>query len=364
MSGKDLSANDLLVIDSLHGLVLVPPVGQLAPAPSPETVDPKVVFERLKEWQARFVAGSAGRTVKAVCADWGQYVQWCEGAGRAPLPASAEQLEAFLANAIARGRKRATIDRYAYSVSRVHGGAQLPDPTADPTWADRRRVLMRQLSETNGNGTRQAVQLTTTGVKTILANLGDSLHDLRDAAMLSLASDSLVRESELVAVRAEHLVQDPEDGEWSLWLPFSKVDQAGNGQDYRYVSPETMDRIRAWQAAAQIKSGYLFLPIGGRRKVDDENAPKRRPHLEAPEVARIFRRRAKTAGVPNAQSVTGHSTRVGSANDLARNGHSTLAIQDAGGWKDQRQVIRYTGRSKTGQCAMAQLRRKQRESGL
>lgn len=356
-----MTSSSLLIVDALHSLTSTPAVGAPVPAPAMDRIDREEVFRRLEEWQARFVAGNAPRTIKAVRADWGQYIQWCEGTACAPLPATADQLEAFLANAIARGRKRATIDRYAYTISLVHRGAGLPDPATDPTWKDRRKVLMRQLREAKANGTRQAEQLTATGVRLILSTLGDSLHDLRDAALLSLASDSLVRESELVAVRVDHLHQDPEDGEWSLRLPHSKVDQEGLGQDFRHVSPETIARIRAWQAAAGITGGYLFLPIGGRPKASPDGKPARRPHLEAPEVARIFRRRATAAGVPNARRISGHSTRVGSANDLARNGASTLAIQDAGGWKGERQVIRYTGRSQTGRGAMAQLRKKQRE---
>lgn len=357
-----MSDHALLVLDALHSLVATPAVGQLAPAPTPAVIQPEDVFRRLETWQARFTEGNAARTVLAVRADWGQYIQWCEGAQHSPLPASAEQLEAFLANAIARGRKRSTIDRYAYTVSLVHRAAALPDPATDPTWKDRRKVLMRKLRDAKANGTKQAVQLTATGIQQILATLGDSQHGLRDAAMLSLASDSLVRESELVAVKVEHLQQDPEDGEWTLNLPYSKVDQDGVGQDYRYVSRDTIARIHAWQSAAKIESGYLFLPIGGRPKTAPEGDIGRAPHLEAPEVARIFRRRASAAGVFNGTRITGHSTRVGSANDLSREGFSTLEIADAGGWKRERQVLHYTGRSRAGRGAMASLRNRQKKA--
>jgi len=176
--------------------------------------------------------------------------------------------------------------------------------------------------------------------------------------MLSLASDTLVRESELVAVKVEHLEQDPESGHWNLRLPHSKVDQEGKGTDRRYVSADTLARIRAWQAAADITTGFLFLPIGGRPKTTPDDMTQRRPHLEAPEVARIFRRRARAAGVFNAERITGHSTRVGSANDLARDGATVLQIQHAGGWKGERQVIHYTEQSMAGRGAMARLREK------
>lgn len=196
------------------------------------------------------------------------------------------------------------------------------------------------------------------GVTAILATLGDSPRDLRDAALLSIASDTLCRESELVAIEMAHLHLNRRRNTWSLQVPFSKTNQDGTAPDYRFVSHETMARVRIWQAAAGIAEGPLFRPVGGRPK--HENAPS--PALLPQEVARIFRRRAYAAGLDSAMAISGHSARVGSANDLAEHGATGTQIQQAGGWKTERMVAYYTRRSLAGANAMEALRGSVREA--
>jgi integrase len=343
----------LRVVDALQGLTAVPAIAPDIHAPRPAlAASVEAVLERLATWSADFAEGSAPATVKAVRSDWTQYLAWCETAGATPLPASVDQLETFLSAAIDKGRKRATVDRYLYTVGLVHVAAGLPSPSKDPDWPVKWKKLIRRLKTTGGHARKQAGELDMAGIETILATLGGSPRDLRDAALLSMASDTLCRESELVAIRAEHLHHNRRRNTWSLHVPFSKTNQDGAAPDYRFVSLETIARVRAWQAATGINEGALFRPLGGRPKAggDAEEA------LLPQEVARIFRRRAKAAGLENAGSISGHSTRIGSANDLSEHGASGIQIQHAGGWKTDRMVTYYTRRSQAGTAAMAELR--------
>lgn len=352
----------LRVVDALQELTTVPAIAPEIHAPRPAlAASVEAVLERLAIWSSDFAAGSAPATVKAVRSDWTQYLVWCESAGMTPLPASVNQLETFLSAAIDKGRKRATVDRYLYTVGLVHIAAGLPSPSKDPDWPVKWKKLIRRLKTTGGHARKQAGELDNAGIDTILATLGDSPRDLRDAALLSIASDTLCRESELVAIRVEHLHHNRRRNTWSLHVPFSKTNQDGASPDYRFVSLETIERVRAWQGASNINEGPLFRPVGGRPKtngdVDDALLPQ--------EVARIFRRRAKAAGLENAAVISGHSARIGSANDLAEYGATGAQIQLAGGWKTDRMVTYYTRRSSAGENAMAKLRSKnvQRESG-
>lgn len=315
------------------------------------------MLARLAVWSSDFASGSATATVKAVRSDWTQYLAWCDLAGATPLPANVAQLEAFLASAIDKGRKRATVDRYLYTVGLVHVAAGLPSPSKDPDWPVKWKKLIRCLKAVGGHARKQAGELDSAGITTILATLGDSPRDLRDAALLSLASDTLCRESELVVVEVAHLHHNRRRNTWSLHVPFSKTNQDGAASDYRFVSAETIARVRAWQATAGIVEGPLFRPTGGRPKTDGASSPA----LLAQEVARIFRRRAKAAGLDNASTISGHSARIGSANDLAENGATSTQIQHAGGWKTERMVTYYTRRSSAGEGAMARLRRERPE---
>jgi integrase len=347
------SALPLRVVDALQELTAVPAVAPNIHAPRPAlAASVEAVLERLAAWSSDFAAGSAPATVKAVRSDWTQYLAWCEAGGATPLPASVGQLEAFLTAAIDKGRKRATVDRYLYTVGLVHVAAGLPSPSKDPDWPVKWKKLIRRLKSTGGHARKQAGELDSAGVETILATLGDSPRDLRDAALLAIASDTLCRESELVAICVEHLHHNRRRNTWSLHVPFSKTNQDGAAPDYRFVSPQTIARVRAWQAAANITDGALFRPLGGRPKATGESAEALLPQ----EVARIFRRRAKAAGLEHAGSISGHSTRIGSANDLAEHGATGTQIQLAGGWKTDRMVSYYTRRSNAGANAMTTLR--------
>jgi len=343
----------LRVVDALHGLTAVPAIAPEIHAPRPAVAaSVEAVLERLATWSADFAEGSAPATVKAVRSDWTQYLAWCEASRATPLPASVDQLETFLSAAIDKGRKRATVDRYLYTVGLVHVAAGLPSPSKDPDWPVKWKKLIRRLKTTGGHARKQAGELDMAGIETILASLGDSPRDRRDAALLSMASDTLCRESELVAIRVEHLHHNRRRNTWSLHVPFSKTNQDGAAPDYRFVSLATMARVRAWQAAAGIDEGALFRSTGGRPKAGGSSEEALLPQ----EVARIFRRRAKAAGLENAGSISGHSARIGSANDLAENGATGTQIQQAGGWKTDRMVTYYTRRSQAGASAMATLR--------
>ena len=354
----DKPSTQLLVVDSLQGLHGIEPVAARARSPSPLIPSDASMMDKLLRWESYFIRGQSKATISAVRSDWAQYIKWCEGSGLSPLPADLDQLESFIRNTIVRGRKRSTIDRYIYTIGLIHEAAGLANPFKDVEWKMRWNVLVRELREKLGNTRKQTTQMIRKDVDTVIGKTGQTPRDLRDAALISLASDTMMRESELVAVRVEDFEQNRHKGTWTIVVPFSKTDQAGTGSDIRFVSRETMERVRAWQVAAGIASGLLFRPIGGRRKNMVKQAPSTVRDelvvaLGAQEVARIFRRWAEKANLADYKKITGHSTRVGTANDLAEDGYTDLQIAIAGGWKSLDMVRYYTRKSKAGRNAVA-----------
>lgn len=348
----------LLVVDSLSGIDAPDGVVEVQRPARSLSVSLEELRERLLEWEKDFVEGRSEATVRAVRSDWQQFCGWCERAGVRPLPASFEDFHRFMNDMLVLGRRKTTLSRYAYTVGLIHKAARVPDPTADERWPDKWKVLVRKLVKAKRAAPRQAEPLQTSGLEAILATLGDAPHELRDAAMLCLAADTLCRESELAVVEVEHL-EPGEGGDWTLFVGHSKRDQEGVGA-FRFVSAETKERIDRWCTQAQITAGAIFRPIGGRPKTGRDGEEAIPEHLRPREVARIFRQRAKAAGLKNAGRISGHSTRVGSAVDLVENGATISETADAGGWKDHKQVGHYVKRSAAGRNAMAGLRRKQR----
>ena len=77
-----------------------------------------------------------------------------------------------------------------------------------------------------------------------------------------------------------------------------------------------------------------------------------RDALHLPSEDRAGQRRAMLA---YAKPYSGHSPRVGAAQDMAAAGVSTAAILQAGGWADARMIKRYLRQRNALQGGMAQL---------
>ena len=149
-----------------------------------------------------------------------------------------------------------------------------------------------------------------------LAEVDRTIAGLRDAALIRLMSDCLLRISEAVAVNVDHLHKN------TLRIRSSKTDQEGRGE-VQYVGPPTLKLIARYMTKANIEGGALFLRIRRGDHVTSER-------LTTVSARRIIKARASNAGVEG--FISGHSLRVGSAVSLAQAGASVVDLQTAGRW--------------------------------
>jgi integrase len=128
-------------------------------------------------------------------------------------------------------------------------------------------------------------------------------------------------------------------------LQHSKTDQEGMGETkgIPYGStPSTcpVRALRAWLDAAGISAGPIFRSVAkGGRTV-------RQGRLDPGSVARIIKRAAARAGLPDADDFSGHSLRSGLATEAARSGATDNMIADQTGHTDVRSVKRYIRRGR------------------
>ena len=148
---------------------------------------------------------------------------------------------------------------------------------------------------------------------------------LRDAAMIRLMSDCLLRISEVVAVNVGDLK------ERTLTVRSSKSDQEGTGESL-YVCDATRNVLNQYQERADITHGPLFRHI---RRGDHIQSNRLNPHS----TRRIIKKRAANAGVEG--FISGHSLRVGSAVSLAQAGATVVDMQVAGRWKSSQMPAHY-----------------------
>jgi integrase/recombinase XerD len=71
--------------------------------------------------------------------------------------------------------------------------------------------------------------------------------------------------------------------------------------------------------------------------------------LNVSSVQRLVKRAAKRAGVSFevVKGLSGHSMRIGAAQDMMVAGFDSLAIMQAGGWKTQHVLLRYVENAST-----------------
>ena len=158
-----------------------------------------------------------------------------------------------------------------------------------------------------------------------LAEADKTIAGLRDAALIRLMSDCLLRISEVVAVNVGDLHKN------TLRIKSSKTDQEGRGE-VLYVGGPTQKLIDRYCTRAEIEGGALFRRI---RRGDHVQSGR----LSTVSARRIIQARAKAAGVDG--FISGHSLRVGSAVSLAQAGASVVDMQNAGRWKSPQMPAHY-----------------------
>lgn len=374
-----------------------------APVRRPASAIPATPAGRVRDTLDAAEEAFAANTKRAIRADTDDFIRWCIAQKRESLPASPETVVAYLEDLATRTNPRtaqpyavATLARRLASLAWLHRVHGHPDPTkVAPV-----QLKMKALARRKGTRQTQALGLGREDLDLILGEVGDSplLEDLRDAALLAVGYDALLRRSELVTLRVED-VKVEADGSGLLYLARSKTDQEGQGH-YGWLAPDTVRRLRAWTEAradalkaenkrlrkalaalaAALREGRVL--NGARRRQALERALARLDGaadalwlqvgqggavlgplaVRGPDpgrrVSEIFKRRAAAAGIDPAL-VSGHSLRVGAAQDLTSAGFGLPAIQQAGRWKSPAMPARYAEKIVPKQGAMAQLAGKQ-----
>lgn len=153
-----------------------------------------------------------------------------------------------------------------------------------------------------------------------VAESSETVAGLRDAAMISLMSDCLLRISEVVAVNVEDI------GEAGL-----QIDRGERG-DTLYICEWTRRLIKRYRRKSGIASGALFRRIRFQNHVTEDR-------LGVKGAREAIQRWATKAGV--AGRISGHSLRIGSAVSLAEAGATVTEVQRAGRWQGPTMPARY-----------------------
>ncbi len=277
----------------------------------------------------------APNTLRAYKADMLEFIAYCNKKGDCALPAEPKTVAKFLMQTLPHGIKSSTIRRKVSSISAIHRLSSLEDPTKHSEVRIIQRKIYRQL------GTRfdQAYPITKTLLNSLLAACEDDLHGLRNRALLMVAYDSMRRRYELISLRVEDIEWLPDNGA-SILLRKSKTDQQGCGK-WIYLTSESTQALHQWLLAAKISEGLIFRGVRSSGAITDGLCESR--------ISRIYKTLARKAGLNESvvQSISGHSMRVGGAQDLLNIGASLPQIMVKGGWAKTDTVMRYVERARS-----------------
>ena len=290
-----------------------------------------VVGQFIPDWRSEFsrLEGAyAPSTMRSYYSDVQIYVQWCADEGLRPFPAEVVSVCAFL-EAQALEFVPSTVRRRVYAIRKIHRLLHLPDPT----WDEEINLTLRRVRRAKLCRPKQAKGLTRGYLDRFLAAQPETPWGLRNRAMLHLGYECLTRRSELVALRSEDLLWH-EDGTLRVMIRRSKADPFGEGR-IAFTSPRSRELVDSWLAWRGPNIDALFCPIYQGKAIQRS--------LSCTSVKRLIKEAAGAAGLdPSiAADFSGHSLRVGAAQDLLRSGKDTASIMRAGGWKSVNVLARY-----------------------
>ena len=312
---------------------------------------PALVLEQFRQGAHEARGTMAPETIRAMQRAFEAFSTWCGKAHYVALPTTASIVGAYVDELAEAGRKPAGIKQSVWAIGAVHRLAR----QSDPTKAEIVRQAVKRASRQVGTRQRQAAPVNTYELRRILETASNRPIDQRDLALVLVMRDLLARRSEAVALDVGDITYDP-DGSATVLIRRSKTDQTGEGCEL-YLSPPAVAHLRRWIDTAGLGEGAVF------RAVDKAGRPGDR--LQASEVARIVKRMARKAGLPGAivARMSGHSCRVGMAQDLVAAGADVAGLMQAGRWKSMQMPARYSERLEAKRGVVAQLQHKLNRSG-
>ena len=285
----------------------------------------------------------APNTRRAYATAWRCFNRWCQQKSISPESSTPGDIAAYLEHSSENNVAMATVklQKAAIKSALDQAGRHQDNPAAHPSL----KQHLRTIAQRRGRPQKQASPLDAQALAAIRATAREprrlpsgrieSSRTARrrgttDVALASLMREALLRISEASALTWQDFTEMP-DGTARLLVRRSKTDQDAQGKSL-YIGQQATQDVTALRANQESSD-----PIFG---------------LSANRIAHRLKQAADHAGIPG--PISGHSPRVGMAQDLAANGTELPALMTAGRWSSPAMPARYIENIVADRGAVAQ----------
>ena len=286
---------------------------------------------------------------------------WTKENRRTFLPMTDADLRDYLNHLQSSGKASSTIATHASLISMLHRNAGLVPPNSSPVVFRAIRRINR-MAVVGGERTGQAVPFRFADLMKLddLWVNSSLLREKRNLAFLHVAYNTLLRISELSRLRVRDITQ-ADDGRIILDVAWTKT-VVQTGGLIKALSTLSTQRLMEWVLVSGLAAepdAFLFCPVHRSNKaIVIADRPLTTPVFET-----IFAQAWRAAG--NSESAkrnknrysgwSGHSARVGAAQDMAKQGYAVAQIMQEGTWKKPETLMRYIRKVDAHQGAMVDL---------
>lgn len=286
-------------------------------------------------------------TRKAYAAAWKTFAAFCDQQGQSPDQAQQNHVAEYLTHLAANQASTATIRQHRAAIKSAMD--RLGRSADNPASPDAQRHTVRNIAQSKARRQKQAnpldenalsrIRETATKPRNLPSGKKEPQHQATKRGLVDIAIASLMREALLRISEASHLnwqdITFLSDGTARILIRHSKTDQDAEGKTL-YLCEETAQDLRNIRLNPSPEDPLFDL------------SPDR--------IANRIKEAGLHANLPDLLS--GHSPRVGMAQDLAAFGIELPALMTAGRWKSPVMPARYIENIAADRGAVAQYHRR------
>jgi integrase len=273
------------------------------------------------------------------------WAAWCQVNQRQPLPIHAEDIKEYIRSLADRGVASTSIKTHKTYLNMLHRHLGLPPITLDLSVGREVRATSRRAAM-DGERTGQAIPLRKRDLILLRHTWKDSprLVERRNLAAVFMSYNTMLRQSELARIKVSDL-QYQDDGTILVDIGYTKTIVGGAGLK-KVLGRQCAALVKEWLRLAKLEEehdAYVLSPVTRFDRIRKMTKPLTRPNMNKI-FSDAWHALGKVPMPPNKQRYTtwtGHSCRVGAAQDLMLQGESLAAIMHEGTWKDPRQAMSY-----------------------